>query len=92
METLDSLILLSRSLKKCIAAFVALLSSQRHTFQFVPFLACKRYSYLPRGDRVTGFKSPDKGRFTALFTSSVSFPDREETRTWSANNNFFSCS
>ena len=38
---------------------------------------------------MTGFKSPDRGRFTALFTSSISFPDREETRTWSANNNFF---
>ena len=33
---------------------------------------------------MTGFKSPDRGRFTALFTSSMYFPDREETR--SANN------
>ena len=48
----------------------------------MPFLARKRYSYLPRSDRVTGFKSPDRGRFTALFASSMSFPDREETRTW----------
>ena len=40
---------------------------------------------------MTGFKSPDRGRFTALFASSMSFPDREETRTWpwSVNNNFF---
>ncbi len=37
---------------------------------------------------MTGFKSPDRGRFTALFTSSMSFPDREETRTWSGNSNF----
>ena len=37
---------------------------------------------------MTGFKSPDRGHFTAFFTSSMSFPDREETRTWSANNFF----
>ncbi len=36
-----------------------------------------------------GFKSPDRERLTALFASSISFPDREETRTWSGNNNFF---
>ena len=36
-----------------------------------------------------GFKSPDRERFTALFASSISFLDREETRTWSGNNNFF---
>ena len=38
---------------------------------------------------MTGFKSSDRERFTALFASSISFPDREETRTWSGNNNFF---
>ena len=38
---------------------------------------------------MTGFKSPDKERFTALFASSMSFPDREETRAWSENNFFF---
>ena len=38
---------------------------------------------------MTGFKSPDRERFTALFASSTSFPGREETRTWSGNNNFF---
>ena len=37
---------------------------------------------------MTGFKSPDRERFTALFASSISFPDREETHTWSGNNNF----
>ena len=80
METLNSPILLSRSFEKCVAAFVAPLS-----VAYFPIcaLACKR------GDRVTGFKSPDRGHFTALFASSMSFPDREETRTWSANNNFF---
>ena len=36
-----------------------------------------------------GFKPPDRERLTALFASSISFPDREETRTWSGNNNFF---
>ena len=79
METLDSPILLSRSFEKCVAAFVAPLS-----VAYFPIcaLACKR------GDRVTGFKSPDRGRFTALFASSMSFPDREKTRTWSANNFF----
>ena len=54
-------------------------------FQFVPFLACVTVIL----DRVTGFKSPDREHFTALFASSISFPDREETRTWSGNNNFF---
>ena len=38
---------------------------------------------------MTGFKSPDRERFTALFASSISFPEREETRTWSGNNDFF---
>ena len=38
---------------------------------------------------MTGFKSPDRERFTALFARSISFPDREKTRTWSGNNNFF---
>ena len=38
---------------------------------------------------MTGFESPDRERFTALFASSISFPDKEETRTWSGNNNFF---
>ena len=40
---------------------------------------------------MTGFKSPDRERFTALFASSISFPDREETHklTWSGNSNFF---
>ena len=38
---------------------------------------------------MTGFKSPGRERFTALFASSISFPDREETLTWSGNNNFF---
>ena len=57
-------------------------------FNFVPFLA-RKVLYLPRGDRVTGFKSPDRERFTALFASSISFPDREETRTWIGSNNFF---
>ena len=51
-------------------------------FQFVLFLACVTVIL----DRVTGFKSPDRERFTALFTSSISFPDREETRTWTGNN------
>ena len=37
---------------------------------------------------MTGFKSPDRERFTALFASSISFSDREETRSWSGNNNF----
>ena len=37
---------------------------------------------------MTGFKSPDRERFTALFASSISFLNREETRTWSGNNNF----
>ena len=37
---------------------------------------------------MTGFKSPDRERFTVLFVSSMSFPDREETRTWSGNNFF----
>ncbi len=37
---------------------------------------------------MTGFKSPDRERFTALFASSISFPDREETRTCSGNNLF----
>ena len=37
---------------------------------------------------MTGFKSPDRGRFTALFASSISFPDKEETRAWSGNNFF----
>ncbi len=35
---------------------------------------------------MTGFKSPDRERFTALFASSISFLDREETRMWSGNN------
>ncbi len=35
-----------------------------------------------------GFKSPDRERFTALFASSIFFPDREETCTWSGNNFF----
>ena len=51
-------------------------------FQFVPLLACVTVIL----DRVTGFKSPDRERFTALFASSISFPDREETRTWTGNN------
>ena len=51
-------------------------------FQFVPFLACVTVIL----DRVTGFKSPDRERFTALFASSISFPDREETRMWTGNN------
>ena len=38
---------------------------------------------------MTGFKTPDRERFTALLASLISFPDREETRTWSGNNNFF---
>ena len=37
---------------------------------------------------MTGFKSPDRERFTALFASSISFPNREETRTWSGKNFF----
>ena len=37
---------------------------------------------------MTGFKCPGRERFTALFASSISFPDREETRT-SGNSNFF---
>ena len=31
---------------------------------------------------MTSFKSPDRERFIALFASSISFLDREETRTW----------
>ena len=81
METLDSPILLSRSLEKCVVAFVTLLSAA-YFFQFVPFLACVTVIL----DRVTGFKSPDRERFTALFASSISFPDREETSTWTGNN------
>ena len=38
---------------------------------------------------MTGVKSPDRERFTALFVSSISFLDREETHTWSGNSNFF---
>ena len=40
---------------------------------------------------MTGFKSPDihVERFTALFASSISFPNREETHTWSGNSNYF---
>ena len=72
METLDSPILLSRSLEKCVADFVAPLSGI--LFQFVPFLACKCYT--------------DRECFIALFASSISFPDREETHTWSGNNFF----
>ncbi len=37
---------------------------------------------------MTGFKSPDRERFTALFASSISFPDREETLMWRGNNFF----
>ena len=37
---------------------------------------------------MTGFKSPDREHFTALFASSISFPDGEETFTWSGNNFF----
>jgi len=43
----------------------------------------------PRGDRVTGFESPDRKHFTALFESSISFLDKEETCTWSGKKNFF---
>ena len=78
METLDSPILLSRSLEKCVVAFVTLLSAA-YFFNLCPFLRVLL-------DRVTGFKSPDRERFTALFASSISFPDREETRTWTGNN------
>ena len=34
---------------------------------------------------MTGFKSPDGEHFTALFVSSISLPDREETRTRRGN-------
>ena len=86
METLDSPILLSRSFEKYVAAFVAPLSA---AYFPICALSCVYVLYLPRGDRVTGFKSPDRERFTALFVNSISFSDREETRTWSGNNNFF---
>ena len=41
-----------------------------------PFL-CVSVIYLPRGDCVTGFKSPDRERFTALFAKNNS--RRKET-------------
>ena len=71
IETLDSPILLSRSFKKCVAAFVALLSA---SYFPISALFCMEVLYLPRGDRVTGFKSPDREHFTGLFASSISFP------------------
>ena len=83
MEALDSPILLSRSLEKCVAAFVAPLSAAYFS-NLCPFL----HVFTVILDRVTGFKSPDRERFTALFASSISFPDREETRTWSGNTFF----
>ena len=85
METLDSPILLSRSFKKCVAAFLAPLSA---AYFPICALSCVQALYLLRGDHVAGFKSPDRERFTALFASSISFQEREETLTWSGNNFF----
>ena len=91
METLDSLILLSRSFEKSVAAFVASLSAAYFPIRALSTGVYKTSVilalYLPRGGSETGFESLDRERFTALFTSSISFPEREETHTWSGNNN-----
>ena len=81
METLDSLILLSRSFEKSVAAFVAPLSAVYFPIRALSSGESRLVLYLPRGDCVTGFESSDRERFTALFTSSISFLDREKTRT-----------
>ena len=84
METLDLPILLSRSFEKCVVVFVSGILSN-----LCPFF---RVSVIHASRRLCdGFKSLDhrRERFTALFASSLSFPDREETCTWSGNHNFF---
>ena len=87
MEMLDLPILLSRSFEKSVAGFVAPLSAAYFPIHALSSGLSRLVLYLPRGDRVTGFESPDRERFTAFFESSTSFPDREKTRTWSGNNN-----
>ena len=86
METLDSPILLSRLKLREVCSGLCRFVVSGILSNLCSFL---RVLYLPRGDSVTGFKSPDIERYTALFASSISFPDREETHTWSGNNNFF---
>ncbi len=60
METLDSLILLSRNFKKTVAAFVAPFSVAYFPIRALSSGVSRLVFYLPRGDCVTGFEFPDR--------------------------------
>ena len=87
MEALNSPILLSRSFEKCVYSGLCRSTVSGILSNLCPFL---RVLYLPRGDHVTGFKSPDRERFTASFASSISFRKHVDLR--GVGTATFSCS